>query len=434
LRARQCLGKYRIERRLAEGGFAEVYRAYDRIEGVRVALKVPHRAHVNPEMLEGFRKEVRLASGLDHPNILPIKSAQFIGRLFVVVYPLGESTLAERMERRIGLAQRLDFAHQMLQAVAHAHEHRIIHCDLKPENFLLFRGNRLRLTDFGISRLAARTVLASGSGTVGYVAPEQAMGRASFQSDVFSLGLILIELLGGELPEWPYEWPPPGIEKLRRDLHPDLIALLERATDVRQGRRFRDAVQMLAAFERLRARNRLLSRARRRRRRSRRRDRDWKTIRQRQFLREYGRELELRHRCRRCEGPVAEAMTACPWCGADRSAHPGETRHPARCPRCRRGRKLDWRFCAWCYGPRFRRVSTRRYSDRAYAARCPNPACPRRELPPFARYCPWCQRKVRRAWRVGEGKHRCARCRFGVLPGYWSTCPWCGRKLADAVA
>ena len=78
----------------------------------------------------------------------------------------------------------VDLARQVLEAVAHAHEHRIIHCDIKPENFILFPGNRLRLTDFGISRLAARTVLASGSGTVGYVAPEQAMGRASFQSDV----------------------------------------------------------------------------------------------------------------------------------------------------------------------------------------------------------------------------------------------------------
>ncbi|MEN8180956.1 MAG: serine/threonine-protein kinase [Myxococcota bacterium] len=429
LRARQILGKYRIERRLAEGGFAEVYRAYDQIEGVRVALKVPHRAHVNPEMLESFRKEVRLSSTLDHPNILPIKNAQFIDRQFVVAYPLGEATLGERMQRRIGLAIRLDFARQMLQAVAHAHEHSIIHCDLKPENFILFSGNRLRLTDFGISRLAARTVLASGSGTVGYVAPEQAMGRASFQSDVFSMGLILLQLFSGKLPEWPYEWPPPGFDKLRRDLHPDLIALLQRATDVRQGRRFPDVMQMLTAFERLRARNRIVSIASRRRRRTPRRTSDWKTIRQRQFLREYRGPLEVRERCSRCAGPVSESMMACPWCGVARTTHRGETRHPARCPRCKRGRKLDWRFCPWCYGRGFRQVSSRSYSDRSYSARCANPACSRRSLMPFMRYCPWCQRKVRRPFKVGEGKHRCAKCRWGVLPEYWSFCPWCRSKL-----
>lgn len=431
LRARQMLGKYRIERRLAEGGFAEVYRAYDQIEGIRVALKVPHRALVNPEMLESFRKEVRLSSTLDHPNILPIKNAQFIDRQFVVVYPLGESTLAERMQRRIGLAARIDLARQVLEAVAHAHEHRIIHCDIKPENFILFPGNRLRLTDFGISRLAARTVLASGSGTVGYVAPEQAMGRASFQSDVFSVGLILLQLFSGKLPEWPYEWPPPGYEKLRREFHPDLIALLQRATDVRHGRRFADAVQMLAAFERLRARNRLVSNASRRRRRTRRRASDWKTIRQRQFLRQYRAHLEVRERCGHCDGPVSEAMMACPWCGTARHRYRGETRHPARCPRCKRGRKLDWRFCPWCYGRGFRQVANRSYTDRAYSARCANRACSRRDLMPFMRYCPWCQRKVRRAWKVGEGGHRCARCRWGVLPEYWSFCPWCHAKLPD---
>jgi serine/threonine-protein kinase len=429
LRARQILGKYRIERRLAEGGFAEVYRAYDQIEGIRVALKVPHRAHVNPEMLESFRSEVRLASTLDHPNILPIKNAQFIDRQFVVAFPLGENTLAERMQRRIGLATRLDFARQMLEAVAHAHEHRIIHCDIKPENFILFGGSRLRLTDFGISRLAARTVLASGSGTVGYVAPEQAMGRASFQSDVFSLGLILVQLLSGKLPEWPYEWPPPGYDKLRRDFHPDMIALLQRATDVRHGRRFPDAAQMLAAFERLRSRKRVVSTAGRRRRRTQKKTSDWKTIRQRQFLREYRSALEVRDRCGRCDGPVSEAMMACPWCGVARATHRGETRHPARCPRCKRGRKLDWRFCPWCYGRSFRQVANRAYSDRAYSARCANTSCSRRQLMPFMRYCPWCQRKVRRPWKVGDGKHRCGRCRWGVLPGYWSYCPWCRAKL-----
>jgi serine/threonine-protein kinase len=430
LRAKQTLGKYRIEKRLAEGGFAQVYRAYDQIEGIRVALKVPHRQLVNPEMLEVFRKEVRLSSRLDHPNILPIKNAQFIDGRFVVAYPLGGETLGDRMQRRMSAKTRLALIGQMLEAVAHAHAHRIIHCDLKPENFILFRDNRLRLTDFGISRLAARTVLASGSGTVGYVAPEQAMGRTSFQSDVFSLGLIVVQIFSGQLPEWPYDWPPPGIiDKLKRDLHPDFIALLQRATDLRQAGRFPDAAQMRAAFERLRQRNRLLSPSVRRRRRVPRQKRDWKTIRQRQFVRGYRAALELRDRCRRCDGPVSESMLACPWCGVERRVYRGETRHPARCPRCKRGRKLDWRFCPWCYGPGFRKVANREYTDRAYTGRCSNTSCSRRDLMPFMRYCCWCQRKVRRPWKIGDAKHRCSRCSWGIVPEYWSFCPWCRKKI-----
>lgn len=200
IRSGQRLGKYKVRRKLASGGFAEVYQAFDTIEGQDVALKLPRAHMVTPELLEDFKKEVRLAAALDHPNILPIKNAQFVDGHFVIAYPLGESTLDERMQRRMAFDTRVALARQMLEAVACAHHHRVIHCDVKPENLILFKGGRLCLTDFGIARLALRTVRASGSGTVGYVAPEQAMGKASFRSDVFSLGLILYRLFAGVLP------------------------------------------------------------------------------------------------------------------------------------------------------------------------------------------------------------------------------------------
>ena len=88
LKARHKLGKYRIENRISEGGFASVYQAYDTIEGVRVALKIPTASTVNPQMLKDFRNEVRLASKLVHPNILPIKDASIIDGTFVIVLPL----------------------------------------------------------------------------------------------------------------------------------------------------------------------------------------------------------------------------------------------------------------------------------------------------------------------------------------------------------
>lgn len=257
LRAREVLGKYRVEKRLASGGFADVYAALDKVEGIRVALKVPHPAHVSSDMLDMFRREVRLTARLDHPGILPIKNAEVIDGVFVVAYPLGIGSLADRMKRRITTERVLHFAEQMLTALAHAHRQRIIHCDVKPENFILFPGDRIRLADFGISRVARRTVTGSGSGTVGYLAPEQALGRPSRRSDVFSLGLIVYRMLAGELPHWPFDWPPAGIERVAEKVHPDVVSWLRRSLAVYEEKRFASAETMLDAFQRLRSRNRL---------------------------------------------------------------------------------------------------------------------------------------------------------------------------------
>src|SRR4029078_10603375 len=92
---------------------------------------------------------------------------------------------------------------QALAGVAHAHAARVIHCDIKPDNFIVFPGNQLKLTDFGLSEVGQEplTLKASGSGTVGYIAPEQALGRPKFQSDVFSIGLVIYEIMRGSVPE-----------------------------------------------------------------------------------------------------------------------------------------------------------------------------------------------------------------------------------------
>ena len=427
---RQKLGKYRIEGRLARTGYADVYKAFDTIEGCRVALKIPLDAFRTEPFLQDFREEVRLAGRLEHPHILPLKNADFIGDLFVIVTPLGQETFADRIKRRTALPLALDFAGQMLSAVAHAHERRIIHCDIKPENFILFAPNRLRLADFGIAKLAFRTVKASGSGTLGYVAPEQAMGRPSYPSDVFSLGLIFYRMLAGSLPEWPFEWPPAGMERLRRRVSKPMVEFLRKSLEREPAQRFRDAQQMQAAFSRLKPHAPRQARAgtQGRRRGKRPAAADWQEVRMRQFKRQHGWELETRFACGTCGGPVSEPMMACPWCGAARAVFRDETRFPARCPRCRRGQKLDWRFCAWCYGPRRRQVAGRRYPDRRYAAACANPDC-RGLLLPFTRYCPWCRRKVQRRWRIGESRESCPRCRGPVLTNYWSHCPWCRRAL-----
>jgi serine/threonine-protein kinase len=249
LKTRQRLGKYRIEQRLAVGGFGAVFRAMDTIEGIRVALKVPHRAVITEHVLDDFRREVRLTARLDHANILPLKNASFIDDHFVIVFPLGEKSLADRLRSRIALPTALELAEQMIEAVAYAHRQKVIHCDIKPENFILFPGNKVRLSDFGIAKVAQKTIRgASGSGTVGYMSPEQAMGKPSARSDVFSLGLVIYRMLSGHLPEYPFDWPPAGYARLRRRIHPDLMAVLKKSMSLEPRLRYRDAERMLDAF------------------------------------------------------------------------------------------------------------------------------------------------------------------------------------------
>jgi serine/threonine protein kinase len=252
LKPRQKIGKYRIEKRLGEGGFAAVYRAYDTIQGIRVALKVPHAALITHEVLDEFRREVRTTSQLEHDNILQIKDASIIDDRLVIVLPLGERTLDDRLRSRFSLETILSISGQLLDAVAYAHRNHVIHCDIKPENIILFSSQRIRLTDFGIAKVAQRTIRGSGTGTVGYMAPEQAMGKPSMRSDVFSIGLIMYRMLSGHWPEWPFLWPGPGYARLKARVHPELLNVLKKATDPNPRKRYADAVQFQTAVAKTR--------------------------------------------------------------------------------------------------------------------------------------------------------------------------------------
>ncbi|BCX46697.1 serine/threonine kinases, PknB [Haloferula helveola] len=252
LRTKSRLGKYRIEGVLAEGHYATLYRALDTIEARRVALKIPHPHLADEEFIESFLKEARLAASVDHPCLLSLKDASYINDLLVMAYPLGQESLADRLTRRIASASLSTFIENCLEGLAALHARRIIHCDIKPENFIVFPGPTLRLADFGIARQARRTLNASGSGTLGYMAPEQAMGRASTRSDVFAIGLLLHRMITGHVPEYPFKWPAKGYDRLRRKARPEFIALLKRALDVEPRKRFRDAGAFLAAYRQTR--------------------------------------------------------------------------------------------------------------------------------------------------------------------------------------
>ena len=424
LRARQKLGKYRILGRIASGPLADVYRAADTIHKTRVALKVPKLGNgIGPE---DFLHEVQVAFKLDHPNILKVQDASFIDDKFVIAMELGAESLADRIVRRISISSALEIAEQALAALAHAHEKKIIHCDVKPENFILFEGNRLKMADFGFAKISLRTLKASGSGTIDYIAPEQAMGRPKFQSDVFSVGLVLYRLFSGKLPDWPYKWPMIGNDKLQARIRPELAQMLRKAIQLDPADRYRNAIEMYAAFEKLHSRARRQRKGRKRNggRRSARTGSSWRQMQWREFQRQFRSALETRHQCRRCEGPVSESMQACPWCGFDNPARGAVTRMPAHCPRCERGVKADWDYCAWCYGRGFEAETNRQFQDQRYVSRCANSRC-REPLMRFMRYCPWCRSKVKRPWKIPGSRHKCHACNWGIAKEFWNYCAWC---------
>ncbi len=424
LRARQKLGKYRILGRIASGPLADVYRATDTIHNTRVALKVPKLEHGVTH--KDFIREVQVAVKLNHPNILEIRDASFIDDHFVIAMELGIESLADRIVRRISNSSALDLADQALAALAHAHEKKIIHCDIKPENFILFPGNQLKLTDFGFAKISLRTLKASGSGTIDYIAPEQAMGRPKFQSDVFSLGLVLYRLFSGILPEWPFKWPMVGGDKLRARARPELAHILRKAIQLDPTDRYRNAIEMYADFKRMqkRAKRKRKGGTRKRARKPVKSESSWRQMQWREFQRKFKPVLETRHECRRCEGPVAETMQVCPWCGVKDPARGSETRMPAQCPRCERGVKSDWDYCAWCYGRGFEAETNRHFPDKRYVARCANSRC-REPLMPFMRYCPWCRSKVKRPWKIAGSNHKCRACKSGIAKEFWNYCAWC---------
>lgn len=252
LRLGTRLDKYRLLKRMGEGGFATVYAARDLIVDRHVALKIPQLSA--PEQggsFDDLKREVRIMAKLDHPGILPLQDARFIDGHFVMVFPLGEETLEDRMTRRMARSTAIHYIVQMVSGLAYAHKQSILHRDIKPENFVLFSDQTIQMSDFGLARVERGGHEVSASGTLGYMAPEQAMGKPSYRSDVFSLGLVIYRMLAGETPEYPFD-SFPGFNRLRRGLSQELVSLIRKAIDPTPNKRFRDAVAMQNALSRIR--------------------------------------------------------------------------------------------------------------------------------------------------------------------------------------
>jgi serine/threonine-protein kinase len=211
----QTIGKYRILSALGSGGFGSVYLAEDTWIDKKVAIKVPHKQHLDVvEML----KEPRLLAAMSHPNIVTVVTAEKQDDQFFIVmeYVPGE-TLEQRIEREgaLDLTLALDFTCQICNAVDHAHRSGVLHRDLRPGNMLLSESGLLKVTDFGTSRFLE--IAAHGTTVIGsppYMAPEQFQGKAVFASDVYSIGVTMYQMLTGAL---PYGTPTPAdLERLMR--------------------------------------------------------------------------------------------------------------------------------------------------------------------------------------------------------------------------
>ena len=195
------LGKYEILKTLGSGGFGTVYLVRDTWIDKKVAIKVPHKQ--NGEFDELLR-EPRLLAALDHTNIVSIVTAETADDYFFIVMEFVEGESLEAMierEKGLDIEQATDFARQLATGATYAHAQGVLHRDLRPGNVLVTPEGRIKITDFGTSRFLevaehASTII----GSPPYMAPEQFQGRAMFSSDVYSLGVIMYEMMTGVLP------------------------------------------------------------------------------------------------------------------------------------------------------------------------------------------------------------------------------------------
>jgi eukaryotic-like serine/threonine-protein kinase len=260
-------GRYRLEAKLGSGGMSTVYLARDETLDRPVAVKVMHREMSEQEdQLQRFRQEARAVAKLSHPNVVSVIDAGEDGGYPYIVF---EYVKGETLKQRIGRVGALDtqdaiaYAIEVARGLSVAHSRNMVHRDIKPQNVLIDEEGRAKLTDFGISRqLEQDGVTATGRvlGTTDYVAPEQAMGRdVDPRSDLYSLGVVLYEMLVGQVPFHAdsqvgvamkhVNEELPDVQRRRPEVSAAVALVVERSTAKNPAERYQSIAEMIDDLE-----------------------------------------------------------------------------------------------------------------------------------------------------------------------------------------
>src|SRR3984957_19692970 len=269
-------GRYRLDAQIGRGGMSTVYRAFDTVLERPVAIKRMHREiAAESDQLERFRREARSVARLNHPHIVTVIDAgeepsedslePGVGTPYIVLEYVEGETLKQliRGEGPLEITEAIAYAIEIARALGAAHERQIVHRDVKPQNVLIGEEGGAKITDFGIARTLTEeglTVAGRVLGTTDYVSPEQALGQSvTGQSDLYSLGVVLFEMLTGDV---PFHGPSPvavamkhvreevpDIQLLRPEVSAATAAVVERAVSKDLDRRYHDAAEMLKDLE-----------------------------------------------------------------------------------------------------------------------------------------------------------------------------------------
>ena len=260
-------GRYRIEDRIGAGGMSTVYRAFDETLERQVAIKILH-GHISEDApsLERFRREARTVAQLSHPHVvMVIDAGEDEGHPYIVFEHVRGETLKDRIRRegQLPVAEAVAYAIEIGRGLQAAHERSLVHRDVKPQNVLIDDEGRAKVTDFGIALgLESNQLTGAGKviGTTDYVSPEQAMGQeVTGQSDVYSLGIVLYEMLTGRVPfsgdnhvsvamKHIHEGMP-DVRSVRPEVSAVLASLIERATAKDQRARYASMADFVKDLE-----------------------------------------------------------------------------------------------------------------------------------------------------------------------------------------
>ena len=261
-------GRYEIKEIIGVGGMAVVYKAYDAIDDRMVAVKILKEELLqNQEFRRRFKNESKAIAVLSHPNIVKVYDVSLGDRIqYIVMEHIDGITLKEYIKSQgvIRWKDALHFAEQVLKALQHAHDKGIVHRDIKPQNMMLLPDGTIKVTDFGIARFSRsehRTMTDKAIGSVHYISPEQARGEVTDEkTDLYSVGVLLYEMLTGRLPFDAENAVSVAIMQLQnepakpRTINPEIPEGLEeiilRAMQKDRSRRYQSAAEMLKDMER----------------------------------------------------------------------------------------------------------------------------------------------------------------------------------------